>query len=407
MTERQTEIYQAWLANRSNYTYAAKALGVTRQTVQAAVRAVQRAQLGEGAPPEGWSPVKVTSDRHGKAVSVKSVPEHGRDHAPVVPQGHRLKGVTTLLDAGGSVRMQYLLARENETAHVDSMRFAAIVQALAAQPAAAPVAPPKTGASELANVVVFGDPHVGMLAQARETGEANWDLAIAEKTMTAALRTLFQRTPQAATCLLVNIGDFFHHQDNRSLTPKSGHKLDADCRFVKVAETGLRIAKTLVEAALARHETVTLANVPGNHDPDASMWLNLWCKAHFRDEIRLTILDNAHPYLYWSFGQNGVGLHHGHGAKLQKLPGIMAARDNGKFWGAHAHRRWITGHHHNYEALAFPGVLCEKFPTLAPLDYYAAEAGYRSERSVNAITLHAEVGEVGRAKVIAGEVEKP
>lgn len=406
MTERQTEIYRAWLANSSNYSVTARKLECARQTVQDAVRAVQRAQLGEGAPPEGWAPVKVTSDRQGRPIAVKSVPEGGREHAPTVPQGHRLKGVTTLLDAGGSVRMQYLLARENEHAHADSLRFKAIAQALAAQPVAAPVPPPDAFVSDLANVIVFGDPHVGMLAQARETGEANWDLAIAEKTMTAAMQRLLAcRTPAAATCLLVNIGDFFHHQDNRQATPRSQHKLDADCRFVKVAETGLRIAKTLVEAALARHDSVTLANVPGNHDPDASMWLNLVCKAHFRDEKRLTILDNAHPYLYWSFGQNGVGLHHGHGAKLQKLPGVMAARENGKFWGAHAHRRWITGHHHNYEALAFPGVLCEKFPTLAPLDYYAAEAGYRSERSLNAITLHSELGEVGRAKVIAAEVE--
>lgn len=406
MTERQTEIYQTWLANGSNYAVTGRKLGVDRTTVRDAVRAVQRKQLGKGAPPEGWSPVKVTSNKRGRPISVKSVPEGGREHAPTVPQGHRLKGVTTLLDAGGSVRMQYLLARENEHAHADSLRFKAIAQALAAQPAAEPVPAPDAFVSDLANVIVFGDPHVGMLAQARETGEANWDLAIAEKTMVAALDRLFSRTPSAATCLLVNIGDFFHHQDNRQATPRNQHKLDADCRFVKVAETGLRIAKTLVEAALLTHDSVTLANVPGNHDPDASMWLNLWCKAHFRDEKRLTILDNAHPYLYWSFGQNAVGLHHGHGAKLQKLPGVMAARDGGKFWGAHAHRRWITGHHHNYEALAFPGVLCEKFPTLAPLDYYAAEAGYRSERSLNAITLHSELGEVGRAKVIAAEVEK-
>ena len=39
--------------------------------------------------------------------------------------------------------------------------------------------------------------------------------------------------------------------------------------------------------------------------------------------------------------------------------------------------------------------MAEKYPTLAPLDFYAAGAGYRSERSLNAFTLHRVHGEIG------------
>jgi hypothetical protein len=115
-------------------------------------------------------------------------------------------------------------------------------------------------------------------------------------------------------------------------------------------------------------------------------------------------LDNANPFLYYRFGQNLLGMHHGHGTKIDRLPALMA-HEQRQLWGDTAHHRWLTGHHHTYEAKSFPGCMVEKFPTLAPIDYYAAENGYRSERSLNGITLHTVTGEVCRAKVFAEECE--
>jgi hypothetical protein len=254
-------------------------------------------------------------------------------------------------------------------------------------------------------VIVFGDPHFGMLAQARETRGSNWDMKIAKDTMTAALQLLLARLPSAAHCILINVGDFFHFQDPSQLTPRGKHKLDGDGRLTYMAELGIWLSIELTERAAATHELVEKFNVGGNHDPEAARWMNIAEKIYFRLQPNVRVADNAPEHLYTTFGQNLIGMYHGHETPFNKLLGVMAAEDNGRLWGAHRHRRWITGHHHNYEALAQPGVLCEKFPTLAPVDMYAAGHGYRSERSLNAITLHREHGEIGRTKVLAEEVE--
>lgn len=84
----------------------------------------------------------------------------------------------------------------------------------------------------------------------------------------------------------------------------------------------------------------------------------------------------------------------------------VLAEDRREDWGKSTRHRVVSGHHHTYEAEMQGTCLVEKYPTLAPLDYYAAHAGYRSERSLNAFTLHRHWGEIGRAKVYAEEIER-
>jgi hypothetical protein len=128
-------------------------------------------------------------------------------------------------------------------------------------------------------------------------------------------------------------------------------------------------------------------------------------RAYFKDQPRLTLPDNAAEHIYTTFGKNLIGLHHGHETPIGKLQHVLAEWREGVPWGEHPHRRWVTGHHHNYEAYSYPGCMAEKYPTLAPLDFHAAGQGYRSERSLNAFTVHRVHGEIGRSKVTAAEVE--
>jgi hypothetical protein len=329
----------------------------------------------------------------------------GDSPAPVeaIPATHAVKGLSTLFKDGKPV-LQWVKTTKQQVA--DELRWQAIEQAMATHEGAVKrsTIPKLPLDKDLLNIVVFGDPHIGMLAQKRETGDADWDLKICDETMTRATQAIVTRMPRAKKALLVDIGDLFHHESNAQVTPRSGHKLDCDSRFVQVAETGCRIMRKLTDCLLESHETVDVAVVPGNHDPDGARWVRLWLSAVYSNEPRVNILDNANPYMYYRFGENLVGMHHGDGAKLDKLPSIMAS-DQRKLWGDTAHHRWLCGHHHTYEAKSFPDCLVEKFPTLAPLDYYAAHAGYRSERSLNSITLSSRNGEICRAKVFASECE--
>jgi hypothetical protein len=361
--------------------------------------------LGKAAPPEGWTPTKVATDQNGVVRSVRSVPEPVEDQfQPVIPKEHYVRAVSSFLDHG-DVTHQWVKT-DTVKMQADAQRWAAIQSLVAA---GVEPRPPVTLIDEereidLCNMIVFGDPHFGMLAQARETGAANWDIKIAKRVMRDALTLMLSRLPKAGSCLLVNIGDYFHFQDNSKTTPRGKHALDGDCRMMHMAEMGCYLMAELTELCLEHYGHVTAANVAGNHDPEAARWLNVFMKAYFRQQGRLTLLDNAREHLYTTFGQNLIGLYHGHETPLNKLPAVMAA-DQREAWGAATHCRWVTGHHHQYEAHSFPEVLVEKYPTLAPADVWSAGHGYRSERSLNAVTLHCEHGERGRAKVYAAEVE--
>lgn len=374
-----------------------------RKCERARAKARQRTALGRAAPPVGFEATKVATNARGKVTSVRSVPEAAPDEfLPVIPAEHYVKGVSSFLTAGEPTHQW--VKTDREKAQADALRWAAI-QALVKNelPAGPVVLPPPSVARDLCNVIVFGDPHFGMLAQARETGARNWDMKIAQEIMLAALDLLFLRLPVADTIKLVNIGDFFHFQDPSQLTPRGKHKQDGDGRLAYMAELGVWLSIELTRRAAAHARKVDKFNVGGNHDPEAARWLNIAERVYFRDNPRVDVVDNAADHLYTSFGRNLIGMYHGHETPINRLAGVMA-NDRREDWGKAKYARWVTGHHHKYWADTFEEVLVEKFPTLAPIDMFAAGHGYRSERSLNAFTLHAEHGEIGRSKVMAAEV---
>lgn len=393
-------------AHRSagSFRGAAAALGVAYGSPFRAK--VSAALLGPAAPPAGFTPVKVTTNGQGLPVSVQAVPEPDQDdREPVLKAGNYVKRVSSYLNAAGATTGQWVI-REEEKRRQDEARFLAVRDLLSTLPPLPLITLPTEALSRrLCNVIIFGDPHFGMLAQARETGEQSWDMAIARRIMSGALEKLLARLPPAESFCLIDVGDYFHFENNAQVTPRGSHKQDGDGRFTKMAEAGCYLLADLARMCLATHCSGTLINVPGNHDESAARWLNLWCRAFFRQNDRLRIEDNADPFNYLCFGENLIGTYHGDGAATKKLPGIMAAHDGGRLWGKHRHRRWVTGHHHIYAAESYPGVLVEKFPTLAPVDMWSHWKGFDgAERSLNAITLHETEGEIGRTKVFAAEV---
>lgn len=363
----------------------------------------QRAVLGAAAPPVGFEPMKVATNARGQVTSVRSVPEADPDQfEPVIPAEHYVKGVSTFLTAGEPTHQW--VKTDQIKAQGDALRWAAI-QALVRDnvPPRLEIEPPASVARDLCNNIVFGDPHFGMLAQGRETSGSNWDMKIAQRIMLDALDLLFMRLPDADTCNVINVGDFFHFQDPSQLTPRGKHKLDGDGRLAYMAELGVWLSIEITNRAAARSRMVRKFNVGGNHDPEAARWLNIAERVYFRENPRVDVVDNAAEHLYTTFGRNLIGMYHGHETPVNRLAGVMA-NDRRAEWGAAKYTRWVTGHHHTYWAQMFEETLVEKFPTLAPIDVFAAGHGYRSERSLNAFTLHAEHGEIGRAKVMAAEV---
>lgn len=316
--------------------------------------------------------------------------EHGT--AP----GYTLAKVTVQRNALGHIERTWERQTPDQERAQEAMR-AAIEAACEPLKGLAPVAPiPAYVDNDLMAVYPLGDPHFGLYSYAEETGD-NFDLEIAERLTCDAIDRLVSSAPKAATGMLVNLGDAFHADDSSNQTPASGHALDVDTRFAKVAQVGMKALIHCVRRLLEKHDQVLVWNLQGNHDPHSAMWLSLCMDAFFTNEPRVTVDLSPSLYKFHRFGKVLIGAHHGHGAKPNDLPLLMAA-DRPEDWGSAHFRHWLCGHIHHWTAKEHPGVVVETFRTLAGKDAWHAGKGYRSRRDMNCIIFHKDFGEIQRTK---------
>lgn len=309
-----------------------------------------------------------------------------------IPENHYLKGTSTLYDAGGNVRAQWVKTNIDHDRALEALRSA--VEAMAGDVApVAPVAAPATSMANLLTLYTFTDYHLGALCWHKEGG-ADWDCGIAEATGMAAMGALVEGAP-ASSHAIVNIqGDFLHHDGLTSITPMHGHVLDADSRFGKLVEVAIRLIRSLVAKALAKHAHVTLLICEGNHDLASSLWLRKLFGCLYEQEPRVSVHDAELPYYAIRHGKVMLGFHHGHMKKSEQLPSLFAAQFR-EMWGTCSKVYIHTGHRHHKEVKEHPGAEVTQHPTLAARDAYAARGGWWSERRITAITYHQNFGEVG------------
>jgi hypothetical protein len=385
---------------------AAELIGVSLSQIHCRIKCLKerhRARLlAAAAPPAGFTPVQISTDEQGRVRSVRSRPESTDVHLDVQPDGHSIRGVSTLLDASGEVRGQWiktdrtkddLLRLFTEATELHVRRYSGL---------AAPVDPPVMCNDDLETWYPLGDPHLGLLAHRSEVG-LDADLKIASRILYETVDMLIQRSPASHVGVVCSLGDYFHSDSNLNRTV-SGHQLDVDSRHAKVAEVGFSLMRRMIERALTKHAQVVVINAPGNHAPNTEKMMGLWLRAVFEREPRVQVLDSTNPYIYRRFGCNLIGVHHGDGAKPQALPEIMAC-DRPEDWGITTHRAWYTGHIHHDSRRDYRGCTVESFRTMNSADAWSHHSGYRSGRSLQAITLHRRFGEQGRVTVGIQEVD--
>lgn len=350
------------------------------------------------------------------------------DMQKTTPEGYHVKGVSTYYgakkDASGEV-----LRNPDGTAVMEPRgqwvktnkdaddRYAALLEAVQgiAEPfrgVADPTPAPLWTADDVLCVYPMGDPHVGMYAWARETGQS-FDLALAEANLVAAVDHLVSLAPPSEEALLINLGDFYHSDTADNRTARSGNALDVDTRWSKVLEVGIRIMRRLIEKTLEKHARVHVINEIGNHDDHSAQMLALCLAAFFHREHRVTIDTSPAKYHWYRFGQNLIGVTHGDTVKPDKLGPIMAT-DRARDWGETDYRYWYTGHVHHDSLKEYPGCTVETFRTLAPADAWHKAAGYRSGQDMKLDVLHRRYGRVNRHVVgirqvwaATGAVERP
>lgn len=312
-----------------------------------------------------------------------------------IPDSHQLKRVSTNYDSDGKLRQQWVI-QVPKMEHIKKFMDAALDVLSSRMPdnVVKPVIPaPQYDPTKVA-VYPIGDAHFGLLSWGEETGE-DYDLKIAQRLYKEVFSTLINNSPSCGTAVLVNVGDWFHCENTKGITERSGHHLDKDSRYDKMVRIGLQVQVMLIETLRKKHKHVHVINAKGNHDETMATWLNQALALRYKGEKNISVDTKPGAFSFFRFGKNLIGVTHGL-IKKERLLGVMAAH---KDWSATKYRIWLTGHIHHKTVIEDGGLTIESFNTLTAKDAYTVENGYIAKRNTSCIIFDKERGEVMRLTI--------
>lgn len=325
--------------------------------------------------------------------------ESSRAGTDVIPSGHFESGRSTL--KRGAPGSDTVLVW-HKTSVSKEQHFEAIRQALEDLPKpwrgqSEPVEQTELPAERLMNVVMMGDPHLGLMTWRKETG-TDHDLATGERDLVNAVHHLVDQLPAAELGVVCSLGDLVHI-DNESNTTTRGTKQDADSRWFKVMQTTLRAKRCAIDDMKRKHNRVLGRIIRGNHDWHSSAMIAMGLAQYYENDPRVEIEVSPDPFSWLEFGKNLLGFTHTDECrKPEDLAAVMAI-DQAEAWGRTIYRYMMGGHEHHAFAKETRGVLFERFPTLAPKCSWAHRKGYRALQSMCADTYHYDWGRIARRTV--------
>ena len=369
-TVRQLEYFDA-IEKVGTIKGAARLLGIPRQTVQEAIKVCKRK-----AAMQGYSP------------------EH--DMTRTVPEGFKVKGVSTYYNAEGKPSGQWVKSSIDNEKHQQMMLEA--IEAMKDEiPRVSIMQPPPLGNDNLCNCYVITDYHLGMLAWDEEAGD-NWDIKIAEELIVKWFNQAIAQSPDSNHAVFAQLSDFLHFDGMDAVTPASKHLLDVDSRFSKLVRSAIRILRTVIDMLLAKHQTLHIIMADANHDPVSQIWLREWFSVLYENEPRVTVDKSPNPYNAYEFGKTALFFHHGHKRNVANVSNVFASQFRelyGRTKYAYAH----LGHLHHIDTKENNLMIVEQHRTLAANDAYGARGGYLSGRDAKVITYHKAYGEVSRLTI--------
>lgn len=310
----------------------------------------------------------------------------GLDQAIVhpAPQGHTVKGVSTLYGASGNIVAQWVKTKTGEL-DLDQITDALAGALSEYRGTFLPQVSPASTDDDSLTIYPLIDWHVGLLAWAEETGE-NYDLAIARDVILNSMARLVAASPPSKQCVVLGLGDLLHFDGYEPTTSRSKNFLDADGRYPKVLKTAVQMVIATIDMALRRHDTVLVRILAGNHDDQSAVAVGLALSLYYDGHARVTVDDSPSRFWWYRFGKVLLGATHGDKAKMRDLPLVMA-HDRPHDWAASTYRRMFTGHLHNERKIEEGGVIVTCMRTPVAKDAYHSFERYRAGRSVYSETF--------------------
>lgn len=244
---------------------------------------------------------------------------------------------------------------------------------------------------DLLNAYYLGDPHMNMLSWARETGR-NWNLDLALEHHDGAMADMLARSPDASEGILCTLGDLFHNDSLKAITPGSGNVVDVDGRMMKAFDATVLMVERFLQTMLKKYDHVHYICVPGNHSETLERVFCACMKIAFKNEKRITVHDNVRKHIPFVWEKNFILATHGDRLTPQKKADIAVA----KYRHEHGNANFthvVSGHLHHTEQKELSGALVEIFSVLTPPDAWHMEGGYiTSDQAAHQVTYHKEGG---------------
>lgn len=383
--------------NKAGELRAQLAAGANVPVLISRKREAEKGRLGFDPVLPGFRLSRTAAERDHSGETVRSWVEQKPERGDVfeLPAGQRIKGISALLDEADRTIVKWV--KTGEDRGTDDL-ISALEQSFRSWDGYAPIIPaPAHTDDELLTVYPLPDLHIGMFATKEESG-ADFDLEIAATRLRSMSGDLINQSRPTRQALILGLGDQFHTNDFKDATPGHGHKLDVAGRYLDILMTGVQMIQDMIERALQKHESVLVRMLPGNHDPNSSDALTVALRLFYSRNPRVTVLMSKNEIFYHRFGKTLIGATHGHKMKPERMAMAMAT-DCPEDWGCTLHKVFFFGHIHHETVKEVGAVRCESFNTIAPKDAHASSSGYRSGQSLNALTFHRELGEIGRHKV--------
>lgn len=267
-----------------------------------------------------------------------------------------------------------------------------IKEALSDLPALPKIPPPKRADEDLLNVIPIADAHIGMMAWGREAGE-DYDTDKAAQRVMEWVGKCVDAAPPAHECIILDVGDLTHADDQTNQTPRSKHGLDVATRHYRTVETTIAALASSVEYAAQKHRKVRVRILPGNHNPHAYLAVLFALKERYRASPHIEV--EAEPGEFWvhEFGKVMLCAHHGDKADANRLAHFMAD-EFAEIWGRTKHRFLFTGHLHHKKAQDIGGIEWEQLRALSDRDAFAYSHAYSARAALQALTFHRERGKL-------------
>ena len=229
-------------------------------------------------------------------------------------------------------------------------------------------------------VINPADIHIGKYANAIETGE-KYDSETAVLRVLEGVQGLIDKAKGFdIDKVLFCIGNDVLHIDNVYNTTTKGTHQDVDGKWWEHYEIALMLYVKCVEM-LREIAPVDVLHSMSNHDYQSGFHLAHTLKSWFRKADDITFDVSVANRKYYKYGKNLIGLEHGDGAKMDKLP-LLMANEKPKEWSETKYRYWYLHHIHHkvkhkwLDAKDFIGVTVEYMRSPSASDSWHARKGF-------------------------------